>query len=62
VIHDLELSQQLNLMKYSRAISCVRCLYESDQGSDDGVQDGPRNVSFIQTPGVVDSLRWPHQS
>jgi hypothetical protein len=46
-------------MKSSRAISCVRCLYETDVsraisvlitaiGDED--RDGHRNVGFIQTP------------
>jgi hypothetical protein len=29
-LYDLQLSRRLNSMKFSRAISCVKCLYETD--------------------------------
>jgi len=50
-----------NSMKSSRAISRVRCLYETDVSMcripHDVDRDGPRNVGFIQTPGTADSPR-----
>jgi hypothetical protein len=53
------------------AISCVRCLYETDvsgaisvliwyQLPDYEDRDGPRNVVFIPTPDAADSLRRLH--
>jgi hypothetical protein len=60
----------------SRAISRVRCLYETDvlraisvlipdgdddDDDDDDDRDDPRNVDFIQTPDAADSPRRSHR-
>jgi hypothetical protein len=54
LMHDLKVSRRLNSMKSSRAISCVRCLYDEDR-------DDLRNVGFIQTHGAADSPRRLHR-
>jgi hypothetical protein len=59
-MYNLKLSLQLNSMKSPRAISHVRCLYETDVSRaipDDETRDGPWNIGFIQIPDAADSPR-----
>jgi hypothetical protein len=49
-------------MKSYRAISLVKCLYETDvQIPEDDDRDGPRNVGFVQTPDMADSPKRLHR-
>jgi hypothetical protein len=63
--HQIEITSLS--IKSSRAISRVRCPYETDVSRiilvtnlRDLTSDGPRNVGFIQTPDAADSPRRLH--